>query len=216
MRSYDAPTLSYLQSRGGVAATVLIWVEAKNRATGLPETMGLSTAADDAQYTIGSEGRLYRGAGALIGVPPITMQVGLAVRMHRFSLAPLSPEVVELIQLYDARFAPVEIHRAFHDPLTRQLMAEPHRVFKGYIDGLEIVLPEVGGEARCEVTVASSARNLTRTLALKRSDGTQQLRGGDRFLRYADVSGEVDVFWGTRRTVEKAPMSWNPKTWKPT
>ncbi len=82
--------------------------------------------------------------------------------------------------------------------VTTQLVAEPHRVFKGLVDELEITR-DPSGAVQCEMTVASSARYLTRTLTLKRSDASQRLRMNDRFLRYADVSGEVDVYWGEKR-----------------
>jgi hypothetical protein len=199
MRALGSNTLAHLQSRGGLAAYALVWVEARNRTSGLVETLGLWTGAQDRTFTIAGQPRSYVGAGGLAGVPPITMQVGLAVRMQQLRLAPVTAEVVQLIRGYDARHAPVEVHVAFFEPRTRTLIEEPTRVFKGYIDAINISEGVSGGESSCEVTVASSARALTRTLPLRRSDEVQKRKGGDRFRKYADISGSVDVWWGQRR-----------------
>lgn len=200
MRTYDSPTITALQTRAGVIARVLIWVTARNRGTGVPETLGLWTGGYDRSFTIGGSPRLYAGAGAVTKISPLTMQSGLGVRMQRVTLSPLSQQVVDLIRTYDARFAPVEIHRALFSTDDNSLIAEPHRVYKGFIDEVEVKQAEVGGEATCDISLASTARLLTRTLPLKKSDATQQLRSGDRFRRYVDVSGSVDVWWGEARS----------------
>ncbi len=199
MRDFSSATLAALQSRGGIVARVLIWVEAKNRASGETETMGLWNGADHQTFTVGGEERGYFGAGNVSEAPPVSMAVGLDVRMYRLQLAPLTPEVVQLIRGYDARFAPVEMHRVLFDPVTRRPVDAPHRIFRGYIDEIDITEPEGGGDARCEVIMATSARALTRVLALKKSDEVQSRRQGDRFRRYADISGVVDVWWGEKR-----------------
>lgn len=199
MRDYDSPTAAYLGARAGTVIRILIWAEAKNRATGLVETLGLWTGAEDRVFTVDGVARTYFGAGTVMQVPPISYGTGLAVRMQRLTLSPLAPAVGDLIRTYDCRFAPLQIHRALFSTGDGALVAEPHRVYKGFIDEVQVITPEAGGEARCELTVASSARLLTRTLALKKSDATQQLRSGDRFRKYVDVSGSVDVWWGERR-----------------
>jgi hypothetical protein len=198
MRDFDAPTLAAFQARTQIAKRVLVWITARNRTTGDPEALGLWNGGYDRSFTINGVARTYVGAGALMGVPPLASQAGLTVRMQRLTLSPIDDTVAALIRTYDTRLAPIEIHRASFDPVTTALVSEPHRVFKGLVDELEIPI-EPGGVTRCEMTVASSARYLTRTLTLKRSDASQQLRSGDRFLQYADVSGEVDVYWGERR-----------------
>jgi hypothetical protein len=204
MRTYDAPTLAALQTRAGVIARVLVWATARNRGTGLPETLGLWTGGYDRSFTIGGTPRTYVGAGALTKVSPIVLGTGLTVRMQRLTLSPLSQVVVDLIRTYDARFAPIEIHRALFSTGDGALIAEPHRIYKGFIDEVEIKQGEVmageGGDASCDISVASTARLLTRTLPLKKSDETQKLRSDDRFRRYVDVSGSVEVWWGERRS----------------
>jgi hypothetical protein len=209
MRSFDTPTQNAFQNRTDIVARILIWVQARNRTTGLPEFLGLWTGSDDRSFTIGGSPRTYVGAGGLMGVPPLVSQAGINVRMQRLTLSPLNDTVATLIRTFDSRFAPIEIHRALFDPVTSQLISEPHRVFKGLIDEVELTIEADSGATRCEVTVASSARYLTRTLTLKRSDESQKRRLGDRFMRYADVSGEVDVYWGERRA-GAASAAFNP------
>lgn len=203
MRSFDAPTLAALQNRTERMMRILVWITARNRSTGLPEQLGLWNGGYDRSFTINSVARTYIGAGALMQVPPLVYQVGLNVRMQRLSLSPIDATVGAMIRTYDSRLAPIEIHRAVFDPTTHALISEPHRLFKGIVDELEVTT-DPKGETRCEVSVASSARYLTRTLTLKRSDESQKLRSGDRFLRYADVSGEVDVYWGENRPASAA------------
>ncbi|MFN3575364.1 MAG: hypothetical protein ACK4TJ_00030 [Tabrizicola sp.] len=199
MRSFDAATLAQFQGRTALNSRILIWATARNRNTDAPESLGLWTGAQDETFTIDGSPRVYVGAGSVMEIPAMTAQSGVAVRMQRFSLSPLSEEVAALIRTYDPRFGSIEMHRALFDPVTGVLVAEPHRIFKGIIDEIDLPVDPTSGEVRCNVTVASSARFLTRTLPLKRSDASQQLRSGDRFLRYAKVSGEVDVYWGEKR-----------------
>lgn len=215
MRTFDTAT-STAMSAPGIVARVLVWVRARDRSTGVEATLGLWNGDDTASITVGGVARTYYGAGALLGVDPIVYSAGVQVRMQRVSLSPLSPEVAQAIRGYEPRLAPVEIHRALFDPATMALVAEPHRMFKGWIDDVSITTPEIGGDAMCEVTLASAARALTRTLPLKKSDESQKLRSGDRFRRYADISAAVDVYWGEARaraaTAPAAPTPGVPKT----
>lgn len=199
MRSFDANTAAHISSATGFYARVLIWIIAKDRSTGAPTPLGLWNGDDVLSFTIGGVARTYYGAGALLGIDPIIYGSGTFVRTTRANLSPIAPEVAQVIRGYDPRLAPVEIHRALFDAETMALIAEPHRVFKGWIDEVRITTPEIGGDASCEVTMASAARALTRTLPLKKSDETQKLRGSDRFRRWADISALVDVYWGERR-----------------
>ena len=199
MRSYGAATLTYFQARAGVIARTLVWISARNRSTNAVETMGLWTGGDNETITIGGTPRLYYGAGNIVELPQITMQAGLSVRMHRLGLTSLTPEAELLLRGYDVRFAPVEIHRALYTLDTRTLVEEPHSMQTGFVDEVDLGTPAVGGTATCTLGIATSARVLTQSLPLKRSDAAQQLRSGDRMLRWNDVSGSVDVWWGDER-----------------
>ncbi|MBY6113290.1 hypothetical protein KUW09_04875 [Mameliella alba] len=184
-------------ARGPQANEVLLWVEARNRSTGDTEAMGLWTGPDDRNFDLGGDLRSYRGAGAVLEVPALVSQVGLAVQMQSAALAIVTEEVETLFRGYDARQAAVEVHLARFDVDSDALIGID-RVFSGWLDRAEILTGQRGGSASLSATLASSSRALTRRVAVKRSDEAQQKRSGDRFFRHADVSGAVTVWWGQK------------------
>lgn len=199
MRSYDGATAAYFAGQRDIVARVLIWITARDRVTGAPDSIGLWTGDDQQVFSIGGVDRIYHGAGAVLSVPPMVYRAGLDVRMHSIALSPLAAPVVQAVRAYEPRLAPVEMHRALFDPASMQLVAEPHRIFRGWVDELKISTPEKGGEASVSISLASAARALTRAVPQMKSDATQQLRSGDRFRRWIAISGAVDVAWGEER-----------------
>ncbi len=197
MREYVTAVDDYIADLNGMVARHLVWIEAKNRDTGALEATGFWNGIDIREFTIGGVTRTYYGAGALLGVSPIRAGIGLNVRMHRLSLSGIPPEVLNMIHAYDTRLAPIEVHRALYHPETRALVAEPHRVLKGTVEGMEVPTPEEGGSAAVTITVASAARSLTRGLTIKKSNSAQRTIDPDDDGRlYASISGAVGVFWG--------------------
>lgn len=196
MKSQSALTTAYFQSRGAMVARALVWVVARNSVTGAEQSVGLWNGDDHQSFEINGEARLYYGAGSMLQVPEIRMVAGLVVQMQQITLSPLSVEVATLLRGLDPRLARIEIRRALFDPATMELVDAPERVFKGWIDEAPIPTAEPGGEASVTLSLASVARELTRTLALKKSDATQRLRGDDRFRKYGAVTGVIDVVWG--------------------
>lgn len=198
----DLPSalLAHLNSRGARHARLLVWVNAWERSTGDPVTVGFWTGADHRLFSIGGEDREYFGAGSLIKVAPLVGETGVNIRTTRLSFSPVSPEFRLAVRSYRTDDAPVEIHVANFDPQTRALIAEPTRRFKGFLKGMDFTRPKVGGEATCEVAVQSAARVLSRTLPLKKSDAALRARHpGDGFRKYTDVSGSVETWWGEGR-----------------
>lgn len=196
MRTIPSALATARAARGGIECDTLFWITARDRTTGVAESVGLWTGEDAITVTIGGEERVYQGAGPIIAAEPIVLSVGLDVRVQKVTLSPISADVEAAVQLYDARFAPIEIHSIDRNPLTGTLIAEPVLEWRGVIDGIETTTPEIGGEATLELSLASSALALTRTLPARRNDAWQSRRGGDRFLRYADVSGTAGDWWG--------------------
>lgn len=199
MRILDAATVAHLATRPGIVAHQLVWITARNIATGLPEALGLWSGEQDATLTVEGQNRTYTGAGGLLTVEPLTAGVGLSVRTHRLGLSAVAPEVEDLIKAYDTRFAPIEIHRAIFDAQTRQLIGVPHRRFRGVINGVLFPTETAGAAPSAMVDCVSETRVLTRGLAVKKSDASQRARGGDRIRRYGDISGAVPVYWGEMR-----------------
>ncbi|GAB5431084.1 MAG: hypothetical protein EpisKO_04540 [Epibacterium sp.] len=199
MRNYDAATLAYLNDSAGLVSVRLVWIKAKNQ-FGEIETLGVCSAEDDLAVQIGGEARTYLGAGPLLQSEPMTADSGLQVRIYRLQLSAIAPAVEDLVKGYQTRFAPVEIHRLFLDPETRLPVGEPHRVFRGMIDGIDFPRAEPGGTPAVALQLVSETRVLTRTLPLKKSNDSHQRRGSaDLFRQYGDISGSVPVFWGELR-----------------
>ncbi len=200
MRSYDSNTMSHLAARSGVKVRILLWVTAKNRTNGLPESLGVWNGDEDITVHIDGVDRDYVGAGGLLDPDPVRSDVGLDVRMHEIRVSPLDDTIVALLRGFDARLAPIEMHRVFLDPETNALVGPAHRVFRGEINKLDLPEMPAGSEVAATITAASASRRLTLSLPLKKSDESQRLRGGDRFRRYGDISGGVSVFWGEKRS----------------
>ena len=200
MRILDTASAEYLSAHTGVASRHMVHVIGRNRQTGAQEALGLWQGDDHLTIAIDGVNRTYYGAGALIGVEPIRAGIGLEVRMLQATLSPLTPEVALLLRGYDTRLAPAEVHRGLLSLETGQLIAEPIRVFRGWVDEVKIRTGEVGGAGEATVTLASAARGLTRALTLTRSDTEMRRRNaGDRYRDYADIAGEVGVWWGEKR-----------------
>ena len=138
MRTISGTLLAYLQSREGYEAKSLLWITARNRTTGAAETYGLWTGSYDATFTIAGVSRSYIGGGGLLPIEAIVMRAGLEVRQLRIDLNPLHPTVALMLRGSDAGLAKAEVHRAFFDPLSGNLIEEPQR---------RIGQPEVGGRA---------------------------------------------------------------------
>ncbi|MDR5655367.1 hypothetical protein [Ruixingdingia sedimenti] len=198
MRSYDSATAAYMAARSPIHAHALVWVAARNRETGLSETIGFWTGDDHRDFVVAGSTRTYYGAGAALGVDPIRRGTGLQVRTQRLSLSGIAPEVQLAVRGYDVRHAVIEIHRAVFDPLTLALVAPPHRLFKGYIDKLRFQTGAKGEASSVDLDVASGARALATPLSRKRSDASLRARmPADAFRQYASQADAVETRWGS-------------------
>jgi hypothetical protein len=204
MRAYDPITISHADSASGLVAQILLWVEAKGP-TGQPAPVGLWTGEDDRSITVAGQSRHYDGAGELLAIEPITYRQGLDVRLHKMVLSGLGGDTEALLTGTDARLAPADLYRVIMDAATREIVGSPHRLIRGWVNELVIntgqISSKVGGQdaskSTVELTLATSARALTRSLALKYADATQQANTpGDEFFRWAAISGQVQFKWG--------------------
>lgn len=209
MRSFTTAIQNYINDGRAVVAHQLVYFWAKNRTSGLMETIGFWTGIEDATFTIGGSARDYIGRGAFHGTEPVTNGTGLEVRTLQINIAAPSGEAEDLVKGYETRFAPVQVHSAFFDAETRALVSEPVRDFKGFVDGIEF--PTGAEPAIATINIVSGTRTLTRKLAGKKSHQTHKANGGDAFRRYGDVSGSIPVAWGELRLVPPG----DPKPAKP-
>lgn len=199
MKSFDPALSALLAARQGLSVRLLVWMIPKDRTSGAAFPIGFTNDIEDVIATIDGETRTYRAAGGALRVEPVVSEAGLVVRTLRLSLSGIAPEVALVMRGYDPRLAPVSVHRQVIDPVTGAVVGGAQRLFKGVVDQTSLPTPPKGGTVAWSVTLVSAARELTRRLALKKSDESQRRRSGDQFRQYADVSGEVGVWWGAKR-----------------
>ena len=199
MKVLNPALATHLNARQGQTPHALVWINAKDRSTGLPVTLGLWTGDDDRSFTIGAESRTYLGAGALLDVGDITAETGYVVRIQRISLAHLAPQVAAALGQCDVRLAPVEIHQVHLAPGSHDLIAAARQMFKGQIEVISFPTPQAGGDAAAEAEAVSYARAMTRPLTLKSSQAALSARApADFALRYQALQMAVKTSWGEK------------------
>lgn len=197
MRTYSTATSAAFATRSATVAHVLIWLQARNRQSGAIETIGFWTGDDHQEFTIDGVSRIYYGAGAAMTPDPLRRQTGLKVRNWRCKFSGVSAEAQMAVRGYDPRHAPVEVHRAMFDPLSRNLLDAPHLKLRGFIDAIQYQTPAKGDTGGITVDVANSARALTKGLSRYRSHATLQARDDtDDFRKYASVADAGETPWG--------------------
>lgn len=202
MRSnIDTPNSNYLLSRQGIDARDLVWLKGRNRSTGLSETIGFWNDLDTVDITVvsgetgGSVTRSYIGSGTLLDIGPIPLVSDLTIQTVTLNLSHASEAVIAAVRQYEQRLALVDIHRLLLDLDSKVPVGVPRSHFFGRVNKINIRDPEPGSTGSIEVSCVSFLRELTRTNAAKRSDATQQLRGGDRFRRYSGTASHIEIEW---------------------
>jgi hypothetical protein len=128
-------------------------------------------------------------------VDPIVYEKGTDVRTQRITLSANTPEVEDTIRGYVVKGAAVELHLALMDPLSG-LVIDTDRKWDGFLNRSPIATSALGsGGGTISVELVTSMRLLTRTIAAKKTDQSQQLRSSDRFRRYGAVAAEVNTDW---------------------
>ncbi|WP_085025598.1 hypothetical protein [Ensifer aridi] len=207
MRNITAALLDAItQARDtGLVPRTLVWVTAKNRTTGLPESVGVWTDHEDANITVlsGTTGlpvtRLYYGGGSLLQVSEVPRVADLTVQTVTIDLSQLATAAQLLTREYDVRLAKVEIHQVLLDPKSGQLVSVEAPVFLGEVDGAPVNTPSIGGEGSIKLKVVSDAISmLTRTNPRKSSYEAQKRRQGDEWGLYAGTVETWKIPWGQK------------------
>ncbi|WP_157971183.1 hypothetical protein [Pseudogemmobacter bohemicus] len=179
---------------GSVVPRWMFWIRATNRATGAVEQSGIWNGLEPVSVVIDGIAREYGAAGAMLSIPQFEFTSDLAVKQQNVSLSMLSPEIVQMIKGYDAKFAPVEIHLALIDPDTDQLIGVT-RAFRGWLDTVSISEDE--SSAVASLNLVTSARSGTAGLTLSQSNASQLARDPtDKGRSYAAISTKVKFSWG--------------------
>ena len=202
MRALD-PVLQDALEAGTLVPRDFLWLTVRDRATSLPFEYGVwsdlgSVTAPVLHPVTGQQvNRLYRGVGALIEVCPVALVSGLTVQTFTITINHLEPDVLLLMQNYDLRRAPVELHRGFLDPVSMRLAAPAVPRVSGFVDEGPISTPAEGAAGSIELVCASHTQDLTRSSSAKRSDADQRRRSAsDGFLRHAATVGQWTITWG--------------------
>ena len=200
MKSRSATVQAYLAERKGIEEHGLIWLKAKDRATGNPSPIGVWSGMRDVTFTIGGEVRTYRGAGQVLKLPEIVSEVGLKDRRTKISLSPLSDEVKSMLNDRDVRNAQLEIHTGYIVQGGSAFIDQPDREYRGFVADMVLKTPPKGGVATADFDLRSASMVLRRPLALKKSPESLKLRSPtDEFRQYIDVTGVTESVWGEER-----------------
>lgn len=195
MRNFDPATAAALAQPHKVSH-LLFWVQGVHRVTGQAGVFGFWTGPDHRTFTIDGVARDYLGAGAVIRVPPLVTEMGLTERTNRLKLSGLATTTADILRAWTVEDQPIEVRRAWFDPATNALIAEPVLEYDGRCTEAKLVTEGEGGPSTVDLSFIGGAWRLLRGLALRKSDAALRARApGDGFRRYIDVTGQVEVTW---------------------
>jgi hypothetical protein len=200
MSLYDSATRAALAA-GPVILRDMVAVYGKD-SDGDPVTFGFWKGEDNITTNIvtavdgSTVSRSFIGGGSLIGVDAIPLVIGLEARTIEVTLSPIHSEVQDMVRGNDIRHAVVEVLRAMFDVSTGGLVSTPFARFLGKVDGAPVATPAEGDEGSITLHCVSNTIELTRTNPARKSDEQQKRRSGDRFRKYADTAGDIEIWWG--------------------
>lgn len=203
-RSLSSANQSALEQRRLVARDFL-WVIARDRDTGNPQTVGFWSGASDVAADVinpdtgNAVSRNFYGSGTLISIDDIPLVSNTAVQNVTIRMSQIDDLVQQAFRLYDIRQARVEIYRGLFNPATRQMVAPAFCRFVGFVDLAEVTTPAENEEGGLTLTCASHTQELQRWNTDTRSNQSQDDReDGDRFYRHTVTTGEWEVYWGRK------------------
>lgn len=198
---FSPEVVSLFQARRGVRGCPMLWIEARNRNTGVVEGIGVWSGDDHRVFDIGGSSRTYYGAGVFMDHTVIESGVGMEVRQHRIALAPLRQEVRNITRFYDASDCIAEIHGCVINPETGMVVGQPVRIIKGRIQQISETLAAMNGESVVELTIASGGVELERGLPLYKSAAALKRRDPNAKGRDTIAFADKGVSWDVSGTV---------------
>lgn len=207
MRSISASNQTALAARVLVARDFL-WIVARNRSTGAPETVGFWSEVGNVSAEVRSpdsgqvEARSFYGSGTLIAISDIPLVANITVQTVTIDLSQIDELVEQAVRLYDLRQARVEVYRGMFNPDTRQMVAPAECRFAGFVDGAPIETPEEGGVGSVRLECRSHTQEMVRSNPDTRSDASQRLRqASDNFYQDTATVSEWELWWGSEKGV---------------
>jgi hypothetical protein len=201
--TYDVDTITAL-SADGIVVRDLLTVHGKTLG-GSPSEFAYWTGEDNVAINVVPPGattpvsRNFRGGATLLDVPAIVDAIGVEPRTVTIGLDHISTSAgspMDMVFGNNVRVARVEMHRALFDPDTWNLVATPHLIFAGRVDGAAVDDAAAGGEGGLSLDVVNSAIDLTKTNPAMESDEQQRRRDGDRFRQHSDTAAQIERWWG--------------------
>lgn len=202
MRSLPTEILDALAKRKLVARDFFS-ITVRTRDTGTPVSdhywsdVGTRTFEVINPNTGSAVERTFQGAGALISISDIPLVSNITVQTVTVRLSQVADRINELIRVYDAKQASVQIFRGLFDPDTRELVAPAECRFVGFVDKIEITTPSENEDGGVSLICASHTQEMTRSNPDTRSDASQRLRSAtDNFYADTAVVGDWELSWG--------------------
>ncbi|MEM9968496.1 MAG: hypothetical protein AAF755_10380 [Pseudomonadota bacterium] len=197
MPDIDPIIQAQFAQRRGVIGEVLVWVQARNRQSGQPESIGIWSGDDDQDFVIGGSSRTYFGP-AVTKISLVRSVVGLNVVYHTVEIPAFTQEARQLLIQYDAHQAGVEVHVAAFDIDSGALLAAPIRMIKGTLQEAPQNIGERGSrDGDIKLKIASNARKLHLGVPLYKSlEALAQVDPNDRGREYVEVVEDWVVPWG--------------------
>lgn len=184
----------------------MVYAEVYDRSSGAPVGVGFWGGMTDRviRLTDGWTGErralFFYGAGSFLDVTDVTAEPGLQVQSIRVTLSNLVSEVRSAFRAYESRNAQAALYYRCIDPLTNKEVGVECD-FIGFVSASDSSRPPLGGgsESTLEVEIESTARLLTLSSALKKSNETQLARAPtDDIRRHKASIADVAPPWGTR------------------
>lgn len=204
MRPVDPECQAAREARIPLMEIPILWVSGKDRNTGAIQSLGLWGGDDDERIVVedlfvgARVSRYFYGRGAVLSLGPIRHERGLTIRPVQVRLSPLADAAQQAFLAYEPRGAEAQVWKRTYDARTGKPIGYPERAVKGYINTAPIVRPEPGGEATLTAEIVSTARMLTVTSALVKSNARQLARApGDDFRKYKTTMAQIEVPFGT-------------------
>lgn len=204
---YDSETIDALAS-GGIVVRDILTVKGKTLGGSAAEFVYWTGEDNIAVNVVPAGGttpvsRNAVGGGTLLEVPAIVDAIGIEARTISLGLDHISAAAggpMDMVYGNNVRVARVELHRAFFDPATWNLVSTPVLMFAGRVDGASVDDAAAGGEGGLTLEAVNNAIDLTKTNPAMESDEQQRLRSGDRFRRFGDTAAQVQTWWGQSKS----------------
>lgn len=176
---------------GIVVRRVFVWGEATD-ADGNPDPAGFWDDFGDVDY----DGRTYHGTGA-ITLGRISAKTDLTIPGLTITLSGLDATAIDLVRARLKGQEPVDVKIGLFDPAARTLIGSLIPVFVGFIDTVDVPMPEAGGKAIVNLNCESTSRALSRKGTDTRSDPILKRRNpNDDGYIYTGVQYGKPVYFG--------------------